>query len=209
MNWQVGVITCPRENPTLSKTLDSLYLAGWYVTTIFEDKEKDGCYRNWRKCAKSLLDKSSQSDLILIAEDDIEVTKGLRKHLVKLPAGVVSLYTAAPNHGVNGWNQIVDLPKKSNGALATVWRPQILSEFLRYDRSDEFKNGTDTLIGMWCKRTGTPLWCHSPSFVRHTGDTSTIDPTWDECQQYYRNCKEWLPSADSFFSSSKEFSEKI
>jgi hypothetical protein len=193
MRWEVGVITCPREKSTLTQTLESLYGAGWYVTQIFNDPDFSGCYHNWRKCARRLLDRSD-GGLIFIAEDDILITRGLRRYLerTQLPDGVISLYTAAPNHGEHGWNQITNLPKRSNGALATVWRPELLERFLEYDRSEEFKNGTDTLIGMWCKQNA-PLWCHSPSFVKHIGETSTIDPVWDEVQQYQRQCKEWLP----------------
>lgn len=194
MRWQVGVITCPREKSTLTRTLESFYGAGWYVTRIFNDPLLEGCYINWRKCARALLDHSEPSDLILVAEDDILLSQGLRRHLERqnLPQGVVSLYTASPNHGEPGWNQITNLPKRSNGALATVWRPDTLESFMEWDQSDKFEHGTDIHIGMWCKRTKVPLWCHTPSFVKHIGETSTIDPMWDEVQKEQRQCREWL-----------------
>lgn len=193
MKWAVGVITCPREKPTLKATLRSLKQAGFDYAGVLHDDKLDGCYRNWRKLAQLLVDLDVER--ILLSEDDCQYTKGLRSYLDEgLPEGVVSLYTGSVNHHKQrGWHQVTDLPKKCHGALATVWTPKLLAEFLAYDRSEEFKNGTDTLIGMWCKRSKTTYWCHSPSFVRHTGDTSAIDPSWDDAQQAFRQCKAWLP----------------
>ena len=193
LNWVVGVITCPRDTPTLKATLDSLERAGWPYAGVLHDKAKDGCYRTWRKLGTLLCD--LPCDYVLMCEDDLQITTGLRAHLEQgMPQGVVSLYTGAVNHGEPGWNQVTKLPKNCHGALATIWTPDLLKTFLQYDRSGEFRNGTDTLIGMWCRNSGIPYWTHTPSFVRHTGVTSAIDPSWDTAQSQYRQCKEWLPS---------------
>lgn len=173
----------------------SLSGAGWTLDSnaIMFDPDSDGCYRNWRRLAEWLL--TDPADYCLICEDDIELSRNLRAHLesIELPKGVVSLYTGAINHhDAPGWYRVEKLPKHCHGALATVWTPELLKGFLEYDRSDEFANGTDTHIGMWCKRNKVDYWCHSPSFVRHTGVTSAIDPSWDETNPQWRQCKEWI-----------------
>lgn len=196
MNWDVAVISCPRVQSTLDATIASLGSAGWRDVEVLIDSELSGCYRNWRRAAKWLL--SGRGDTLLICEDDILVSKGLRGYFEKtgLPKGVVSLYCGYINHhDEHGWHEVTKLPKHCHGALATVWTRELLECFLAYDRSDEFANGTDTHIGRWCRNTKTPYWCHSPSFVKHTGYTSTLGPCWDEANTLLRNCKEWCEDA--------------
>lgn len=195
MNWAVGVITCPRVQPTLDATLESLSVAGWklHPSDVIHDREMDGCYRNWRHCAEWLLSDDT-ADLFMVCEDDILVSKNLREYLERthLPDGVLSLYCGYINHHDEpGWHQVTRLPKYCHGALATVWTRKLLEGFMAWDRSAEFANSTDILMGRWCRNTKTPYWCHSPSFVKHTGYTSTLGPGWDEANTILRNCKVW------------------
>jgi hypothetical protein len=214
MEIEVGVITCPRDEPTLDDTLRSIDVAGFVSGFVSIDDDCHwhcgdgwlgirgvfgGCYRNWRHCAQSLLDCAELGTThFLICEDDIEVSKNLRNYLerTELPEGVISLYTGAVNHHeTKGWHQVTDVPKKCHGALATLWTPELLRDFLYFDKDSEFKHGTDHRMGMFCKLNKVPFWCHSPSFVRHTGKTSAINPHWDEAQQEFRQCKAFLEDA--------------
>lgn len=205
--WAVGIITTPRNPPTLHKSYRSIMEAGWLWPRIFYHGEKPsfpcpaiectnppGCFQNWLFAAEHLLQDAIEwkLDRILIFEDDVQVTCNLRERLAEteLPNGVVSLYCGAINHhDEGGWHRVEKLPKHSHGALAYVWPVGLLESFVSEHWKSEWANGTDSHVGTWCRKNKVDYWCHSPSFVRHTGDVSTIPEAGVEI---YRQCREFL-----------------
>jgi hypothetical protein len=224
MKWTVGVITAPREPSTLDSTLTSLMHARfWFYKsiTVFAGPShpeclqdipgdvnacigSDGAYPNFRAAAESLclISQSDRSHAIMLCEDDIQVTAGLRDHLdsdarfhalLHHPAtGVISLYTAAPNHNpAGGWHK-VRVPHRAYGALAYVFPPAAARDFLNHASNLDRMNGQDLWVGKWCRDRELNYWCHSPSFVRHTGDVSSLANPGGIPQN--RQCAEFLES---------------
>lgn len=181
-----------------------------------------GCWRNWRACLARLLDIADDCGndgqpigRLLISEDDCLYSHGLRHYLDRIAAagqfpldGVASLYTAAPNDRCEspGWNPI-RVPLRSYGALAYSFPPELGRRILADPPFDDRPHGTDTAVGYFCHREKIPYYCHSPSFVMHTGGTevSSENPVGDSLStlppaglEKNRQCAEWLESADGF-----------
>lgn len=198
IKWATAIITSPRPGPTLlPKALASFREAGFARPHICDDREhKLGAYGNWRAALAKALDESKgDADYVLIAEDDIEMSAGLRDYLELYPPpeGVVSLYSAAPNDpsdSVFGWLPI-KAPNRSYGALAYILRPQLARDFLKSAPFTDRPNGTDHAVGTWCKNNGVTYYVHAPSFVVHRGDQSTLPAAGiDENRQ----CRRWVIS---------------
>lgn len=192
MDWHVAVITAPRETQTLDVTLESLAQAGWSDATIYSDRAKRGPYWNWRRAVDETYAKFPRVDgsRFLIAEDDAEFTPGIREYLDNMPMldGIVSLYTAAPNHkDVGGWHEVsTQKPIRTYGSLALVIPTYLLMTLARYPMRPDWMDKTDHAVGLWCRKHGVPYWCHSPSFVRHIGTTSTVQ---ESVNDHCRQCK--------------------
>jgi len=198
MDWHVSVITTKREVPTLETTLNSLADAGWDNVAVYSDRNKRGPYWNWRYAVAYTYARIRRIDAsrVLISEDDALYTRGLRKYLDRtdLPDGVVSLYTASPNHRSDsrGWNQVSTIkPIRTYGALAITFPTYLLPLMNQEPAKPEWTDKTDHAIGLWCRMHEVPYWCHTPSFVKHIGDNSTLAPAG---HPEYRQCKSWKES---------------
>lgn len=187
----VGVTTAPRESPTLQATLASIRLAGWNVDLLANDEHKSlGPYGNFLRvlqagvaCATHAT--THATDHILVFQDDIEVTRGLRSCLDanQPPVGVVSLYTPANLHrDESGWHKTTRLPR-SYGALAIMMDCEMAAKFIASPPGREtggkltWRNThqTDFWITKFCAAKQIPYWTHSPSFTMHAGTTSSLD----------------------------------
>lgn len=161
-----------------------------------------GCYRNWRFMLAMMLESAPNDDYYLISEDDCQYTAGLRHYLDANPPprdGIASLYTAAPNHRPDspGWNSIT-VPLRAYGALAYCIPPDLARRFHADPPHPKWLNGTDTAMGYFCQREGVKYYCHSPSFVRHTGIGEGMETTLpDAGVAKNRQCAEWAEDAAS------------
>jgi hypothetical protein len=192
--FAVAVLTCPREQPTLSRTLDSLSAAGWQRDEILvsRDDRRAGCYLHWRAVLGLLLVRSPQADFLLVSEDDAIYPVGLREWLSSHrnpnrpdPLAWNSLYCAAPNElsapastpvcdpACGRWLPI-RVPKRAYGALSYLITPALARRFLANPPLPGWRDGTDRAAGVFCKREGIRYCCHLPSFVRHIGDVSSL-----------------------------------
>jgi hypothetical protein len=227
IHWSVAVTTAPRSQPTLTDTLLSLRDAGWDAgANVFVDSDMQfGPYGNLRRAAVNLLilamrlqRTGGEPDAYLICQDDIQLTRGLRQHLeadsyfrkmlfadelLKKPVGVISLYCAGPNDSpAGGWHSIDDLPTAAYGALAYVFTRDSMLEFLRWICPND-RAPADWVMGCFCKDVQRDYVTHSPSFVRHTGETSSLPNPCVGHDPSYRQCREFLEYAKADFEPAK------
>ncbi len=136
-----------------------------------------------------------------VFQDDVKLTRNLRAWLETVGlwpsprVAVLSLYTAAVNHRERpGWHRCEDLPRRAHGALAYVFPPHAARDFLAKPPPSNTWGQQDYWVGRWCRDAGLEYWMHSPSFVRHVGEVSTIQTlALDE----YRQCREFLEQIDA------------
>ncbi len=152
-NWAVGVVTAPRRQSTLNKTLTSLASAGWSEPHVFAEPgtprspnhsgpltirtKKMGAWPNWFLALSELAQLHPDADAYLICQDDVVFSRNVRAYLEETlwPAhrmGVVSLYTA---HDF-GRGDIVDYHEDDRvrdpfGALAYVFPNAAARSLLR------------------------------------------------------------------------------
>lgn len=186
--WLVGITTAPRKQPTLERTVASLRAAGWRDPHVFAEpgvSPVSGCtwhanatrlggWPNFVHMARVLT--SLESDAILLLQDDVLLSPGLRQYLESTPwpkCGALSPYTSSI-YARDGWGWKKIKYHGLVGALAFVIRPHVLKNLLtsRYARETQ-SNGIDTFFGRWIVSQGGLLF-HQPSLAEHIGDTSTI-----------------------------------
>lgn len=202
--WAVGMTTCPRERKTIDASVKSIHKAGWNRVHIYDDADKQlGSYGNFKRALENLL--TIGADRYVVFQDDVEVAAGLREHLESdiefdriTQHSITSLYCAGPQHHEGGgWNPL--LPKAGEymyGALAIVMGEGTARTFLASHTNQGTLTGTDVSITRFCEKNSIPIWLPSPSFVRHTGDTSTIhDPILEKLHGRFRNCSHFCPDA--------------
>ncbi|HAV64321.1 MAG TPA: hypothetical protein DCY13_18385 [Verrucomicrobiales bacterium] len=122
--WSVGVLTAPRRQPTLYRSLKSLAAAGWDEVRVFAEpgvvipdsvpdrlitrrSERIQAWPNFLLALTELHLRQPHADAYLLCEDDVVYCRGLRAYLEQTlwPAnrlGVVSLFTSGyqdPQHG--------------------------------------------------------------------------------------------------------------
>ena len=205
-SWAVSIPTVPRKTVTINRTVDGLRRAGWERITIFAEPNSQvpdntdgvewrqnatvlGPLPNWQQCFKWSLD--AKSEMILLAEDDLAVCRGLRRFVEQHAPrdGIVSLIRSERfDPGKSVWTPF-DWTKYEWYWLAqALVFPRAVAE--RYAASDIFRNQWpgpkqgDIGLGEWCKQTGTPLYVPTPSFVQHVGTLhfGSWSSAWDHAQ---------------------------
>ena len=146
--WSVGVVTAPREAPTLGDTLESLGAAGFWDVRLFAEpgtpipaahahrpvsprgaakSEALGAFPNWYLALSELVLRDPAADAYFLCQDDTTFSAGLRGYLERTlwPAatvGAVSVYT--PSHsaadGPDGW-RAEDRGWRCWGALGLIF----------------------------------------------------------------------------------------
>ena len=173
----VGITTCPRKEPTLHESWESITDAGFRVITI-EDKNRDGAWNTFRRGLAQLVASHPNASAYLMFQDDVKVAKNLAEYLPSIlwpddKTGIVSLYCSGLyKFSENGLHQ---RNGTTWGALALCFTPLSARLFIK---TTAMGNKGDAVVdkrtSRWCKENGLSYWIHSPSLVQHTGKTSTI-----------------------------------
>lgn len=198
-----GVITAPgRIYPTVDDTVASLKRAGFDKIIVYDDQEQSGCWVNWIRAMTDLVAK--EADAIMICEDDVNFSVGLRSYLdVSLwpedPKKIAICSPFCPQlykrnsmgwHMENrGWNlcmaQSWIIPKSSAEHIydhfkdvpqKTAKVPKINPENIQvYPKAIQERLLTDSRVGQWALAKGLDVWYHTPSLAQHTAiDNSLI-----------------------------------
>lgn len=196
-NIAIAIITAPREQPTLERTIKSIREAGYQYEPIFIFAEpgveryiadnvvtfthqtKLGHFANYKNSLRWMRD-NTPHDLVLMCEDDVEfakdsksyVTHGLKTIGTK-DIGYFSLYT--PVHNANliadkviGWNE-ANLYDHAWGALAYLVPKDSLINVEQMPGSCADRDFT-----VWLNRQNLKTYHHLPSLAKHIGITSTL-----------------------------------
>jgi|GEM_PF-2061409 len=200
MKWRVGVVTAPREKPTLERTIESIRGAGW--SDIFVRGEprspipKDvvshvaarqcGVAKNTLALIRMLLD--DESDAMLICQDDVLLSVGCREYVERTwpinngGLGLLWLYRNEPKTKADrAWVRLpntVDGARGVYGSLAVVLT-QRLAEMLERDEPlgqlATARAGWDTQLIRWAAtKTQAEIYHHDPSLAQHIGETSVL-----------------------------------
>lgn len=216
LSWTVGIVTATRPGrSTLPATIQSVRDAGWtgtitvsrepgtYVSSYLhaivthDHRGQPGPYRNWLNLLRVLVEEADPGDRLLVLEDDLELSGGLRSFLdlvQPLPDGLTSLYCAAPLDSGKvevGWRP-VEVPIRAYGALAYTFTRELAQRFLKSCHEPHPTLGTDHLVGRWCRDQGVPYRVSTPSFARHRGSRSCLPsagtPEARQCGRFVREC---------------------
>lgn len=136
--WAIGVITAPRNIPTLTKTIKSISNAGWNNGIIFAEpgiyeqhhnwkycyrSEKIGIFGNWMLGLYELFIRNIDADAFIMIQDDIILPPGLKKYLENSlwftdNDHIVSLFTPASvsRDQPDGWHKTSEY----NGGPAVI-----------------------------------------------------------------------------------------
>lgn len=195
--WLACVVSAPRPVPTLPATLESLSRAGWTAPIVVYDGQRLGPGWNWLMALDVAVRQSRAcgAEWILMAEDDIEITPNLKYRLsgLSIPESasnsVLSLYCSLPLPEV-GWCNVFCGTARSAGALAYAM-PLAVARVIRYGgHRIKLQTGADFIVPDACQACDIPIYVHSPSFVRHTGTTTSLrSPVGDE---RFRQCRKFV-----------------
>ena len=200
----IGITTCPRVNgeDRLTETVASLRQAGFADDiVVFSEpsdgvvagdyeivhrKERLGVNGNWYQTLLDLLDRSTAKTHIMICQDDVRFSAGLRNymniHFKSMFKGMYTLYTSGLRFDWSrpvGWNKMVPDPAIGvPGALSFLFPREIakqLASSVRNNMPDAGAIHIDNEVGKWLGANGYTVQYHLPSLAQHTGDNvSTI-----------------------------------
>jgi hypothetical protein len=197
--------TAPRIVPTVSRTLQSLDLAGWrprlFVDEATESIEGDyettlrspriGAWPNWWLGMAELYQRQPRADAYVMFEDDLVIAPHSREYIEaiwdRLPPrfGFLNLFVAGCRmHRLGAEHrQLQVVPKTSVGigALALVFpndalRAMLTSRYLLHHRRTLYGlKNQDGAMRRWAQRGSWPEVLHHPSLVQHTGSSIVRD----------------------------------
>lgn len=178
------------ERPRLFAEPGSEIPAGYGSLPTSHRDSTLGAFPNWFLGLAELVMRQPRAQAYFLGQDDVIFSAGLRDYLERnlWPAprvGVVSVYS--PSHYAQGKPAgflVEDRGWDSWGALAYIFpNPSaraLLSDPMVIDHrhhgpADGLRN-IDSVVGLWCQRSGLPYFVHAPSLAQHIGETSTIYP---------------------------------
>lgn len=203
--WQYGITTIPeRRSTTFCKTLSSLAGGGFEQPILFIDGDWDYdswrkqfnlpivcrypkvlTYGNWILSLAELYIRNPNADFYAIFQDDLIVSKNLRKYLEACPypdKGYWNLYTFPHNQQLSGgrigWYQASG-SWRGAGAVGLVFSADSILIPLAHDhmvkRRRDPQRGhkyVDGAVVESMNMMGYKEYVHSPSLIQHTGKKS-------------------------------------
>jgi hypothetical protein len=194
MAFSTYILTAPRPQSTLCKTILSCLFSGFSPLTVFDGSppagvkpSPQGCTDAYIRLFRSHLDETQDGDA-LIFEDDVIVCRGLCDYLNKMcvpeeiaKIGILSPYcpTAYSNYGDDSRWHREDARYTIAGTQAFLYTRammELLVAELEPHKSatvDGLANygsdGVDVQIGRVAQKHDLHIWYHKPSLVQHVG----------------------------------------
>lgn len=197
---EIGIITTPRINETLNKSIESLRQSFYDVINVYAEpgeydikdqgvnlkinKEKLGCFKNYHNALSDLVTRGKPH--VLVLSDDFVYARNLFKKIPFNPrCGYYALFTPTgmihPPCSLTerGWNKVNTGWKTSFGGLylmKTEMAKRIMEhEFYQNHLNNYEKNQQiDHCIPEVCYQLGLDQWYPNPSLANHIGFSSTI-----------------------------------
>ena len=166
-SWAVGVATAPREKPTLSACLDSLFFNNFEVSVyaepgselpvgrpvrIVQNEKRKGCFHNWVSMLRDLLETNPSADRILTVQDDAAFAPGVKSFLESQPwplepFGMVSLYTAGHYQSARPSGLIEIGGRPFWGACAMLFPREVAEAIASHPLADSWQGSKDKAAG--------------------------------------------------------------
>lgn len=179
------VLTAPRPQSTLQRTLKSLHAAGWPTGTgpgggvrIHDDSTSTGHFRAYMAALRFAVQGNPKADAYFIVEDDVVFCRGLRQYLqlTLWPGPVERIALCSPycpkayRKKRQDWN---DTQSRRGhylaGSQAWIFPPQSARAILADVAPLKTIHNADWEIGKWAAATGQRIWYHTPSLAQHEG----------------------------------------
>jgi hypothetical protein len=178
-HWEVGVLTAPRPQPTLDRTLASLRRAGWSQVRVWRDagpRAGRGAFHPWLERLEFLLKKGPRADAYFLVEDDVVFCQGLRAYLERAlwpddasQIALCSVFTPeAYQVAQTGWHQ-ESRDFHLVAAQAWIMPPTAARAALADLAGARWPYAADRVVGEWAAKTKRGVWYHTPSLAQHIG----------------------------------------
>ncbi len=178
MKLATVVLTAPRPQETLGRTLRSLHAAGFSDVAVYHDRQPSGHFRAYMAAMRYALEQRPDVDAYFLVEDDVVFCRGLYAYLQRTlwPGPVDRLALCSPyspeayRQPHTGW----DATQSGRGlylAGSQAWIfPAAMARAILADVAPrETIRNADWEIGQWVCEQGRQIWYHTPSLAQHEG----------------------------------------
>lgn len=172
------VLSAPRPQPTLHRTLDSLEAAGFPAVNTREDTAAAGHFQAWMSALRWIVKQRPGAEAYFVVEDDTVFCRGLNRYLQRTlwPGPVEKIALCSPycpkayRQDKRGWNDTQSgRGHFLAGSQAWILPPPAARALLAEVAPRETTHNVDWEIGKWAKATGRKVWYHTPSLAQHEG----------------------------------------
>jgi hypothetical protein len=184
MKFDYAILTAPRPQSTLTRTLYSLHAGGFLGGFVFDGSPPEGESPSPKWCTAAYIalfqhwaQSNSSSDGLLVFEDDVVVCRGLAELLDKSawPESIEQIaavspycHTAYSNYGMFGRWHREDKRTTLAGTQAFLY-PRAAVKKLMDHLVPEDQAGVDVQLGQFAQKYDLHIWYHLPSLVQHIG----------------------------------------
>lgn len=193
----IGMTTCPRDEPYIQESINSLIDNGWGVPLVYNDWQMRGDWWGFVKVLQLLVSAYPGNHFYVIVQDDVVAIKRpedifLSDWIEELPRAVISLYTSSTEIerwgkpvGYEGVHSVRITTEKEranacNGGIAYVIPDFIASIIL--DKAYTRWTPTPKMLGEICYDYSTPYLITKKNAFEHIGERSSLQPPdykWD------------------------------
>jgi hypothetical protein len=203
MNILPVVLTSPRPQSTLLRTLGSLKRAGWPLVRVFDGTPAQGntcpigCTVGNVALMESVISEGLCCDALLIVEDDVVFCRGVREYLESMtwPSDPEKIVLCSPYcneaysghdkpYGANGrWHREIRGLYLA-GSQAWMYPLRILPRVIEAIKTSEF--GVDRAVGAFAGNN-LEVWYHTPSLAQHIGVGGNSAVGYVDCGTIYHS----------------------
>lgn len=197
------VLTSPRPQSTLLRTLGSLKRAGWPLIRVFDGTPDDGptcplgCTGGNIRLMEAVLAENQAEDALLVIEDDVVACRYVREYLEGMtwPADPNTICLCSPYCPIAYSDDAQPLESGRwkreprglylAGSQAWMYPMRHLPRIVAAIRQSEF--GVDRAVGTFAEEAGLDVWYHVPSLFQHVGLDGNSAVGYVDCGTIYRS----------------------
>tara|TARA_R110002096_G_scaffold66682_2_gene162201 strand:- start:26442 stop:27104 length:663 start_codon:yes stop_codon:yes gene_type:complete len=193
----IGMTTCPRDEPYIQESINSLIDNGWGVPLVYKDWQMRGDWWGFVKVLQLLVNAYPGNHYYVIVQDDAVAIKRpeevfLSDWIEELPRSAISLYTSSPE--IERWKKPVDYKgvysvrtftakeraNACNGGIAYVIPDFLVNIIL--EKAYTKWTPIPQMLGEICNCYATPYLITKENYFEHIGESSSLQPPdykWD------------------------------